>query len=358
MTKRHPIRWLLSLCFAITLGGCATRFSQGTQSVTQLDLGKGPTSGRYQLIDDSHRLIATADATSHGLTFELPGKYHIDDCVAVIDPKRKSATAQPFLFLSLRSEYQQLLAQRNAAASTDAIAARRAADLRQQLQAAQTRLANNRAYVNQACEAPTPDPLPPLPQPSCGPENECSQQGLKECTTAYLLERACGAVAGKLDVPSLLSSPACAKAIASSKGEDYAIDKAIVDGLLGLSEDYATELQQSEDQGSQAAGTFWKFLLRSKELLDVAQCQNDFVEAQYRQPFREWQAEADRVRAEPAQALSDCQTDTNSITPLSVQITDVDSQRRTLQSQLQSLDAKMREIASAHIPIQWCVARQ
>jgi len=130
------------------LSGCTTQFSTGMQSVPRLELTHGPTRGDFMLIDSSNRLISTGRAASTGLVFEIPGKYRVDGCAALVDTKRKSATDHPYVFLSLRSEYQKLLEQRLAAAAVAEDSRNRSDALRRDAQETEVRLSSNRAFTN------------------------------------------------------------------------------------------------------------------------------------------------------------------------------------------------------------------
>src|SRR5882757_5807224 len=182
--------------FVLLLSGCAaTKFTDGTQSVSQLELRHGSTRGRYLLIDTNHQVIATADANSSGMTFNLPKNYRLDNCVAVVDSKFKPETYTPFIFISLHSVYQALVEERGTMSSGVAAARNRSLSARQESQSVRAGLASNRAYSNESCVLPASAPVPAPPALKCSSESECRQEGAGICYTRFIGTQGCSIAA-------------------------------------------------------------------------------------------------------------------------------------------------------------------
>jgi hypothetical protein len=179
--------------FVLLLSGCAaTKFTEGTQSVSQLELRHGSSSGHYLLIDTNRQVISSAEANSSGLNFNLPRNYRLDNCVAVVDSKFKPATDTPFIFISSHSVYQELVEERASLSSGIGENRNRSMSLRQQSQSIQTELASNRAYSNQSCLLPATAPVPPPPALKCNSPGECNQEGAAICYTHFIGTQGCG----------------------------------------------------------------------------------------------------------------------------------------------------------------------
>jgi multidrug efflux pump subunit AcrA (membrane-fusion protein) len=346
----------VSILSLAALCGCATKFSEGTQSVTTLQLVKGGTSGRYMLVDGSHRLISTADATRAGLTFDLPGRYRIDDCVAVIDAKRETATARPYLNLSLRSQYQKLIEEKRIAAEREAAADNRKAELQEQLRLVEARLASNRAYSGQQCVLPAMRAVPPTPQIMCGTEQECRQEGVKLCGKVYVKAQLCGYAVSKA-LPNVLSNPACGALTADSELQEYGFNEAAADAFKGWIEDRADELRKSSDRTDQILGTFARFLLGVNEVSNTMECVDAFVKSKYEEPMLSWQSEVDQVRAEPTELLNSCRADDTRTAPLAGALQEAEAIRANSAARINVLEEQMRQLMTARAPVEWCVAR-
>ncbi len=350
---------LITVFFVLLLSGCAaTKFTEGTQSVSQLELRHGSTSGHYLLIDSNNQVVSSAEANSSVLIFSLSRDDRLDNCVAVVDSKSKPATDTPFIFISLHSVYQELVAERGSLAAGIGEAHNRSMALRQQSQSVRAELAANRAYSNQSCVLPAMAPVPPPPALKCNNPDECRQEGAAICYTHFIGTQGCGIALDRLGIPGILSSPGCSMLAASLAHEKYDLGDAFFAMVVGAVDDKASEMMKSKDVGDQVVGAAVKGIILATEIGEAQSCTENFVKTEYGVPVDEWQSSVNRIRAEPGQLQSACQSDVARLSSLATAIQQADAAAIERERQLVGLDGRIRLLEAARKPLEYCTARR
>lgn len=295
------------------LSGCASvpRSAVQTSSGAEVTLSR-PDDRMYLLVNESGRIVSRAYGDTATLRFDLPTEASAGQCFQIVRDDGRNIFSDQRFSLPLAARYREF---GEASQQSEAQARRWRADAdraRQRRAQSNQQLRANRAYNGSTCALPSPRNLPPIPDTRCTSEAECTEEGAAICFTRFLGLEGCSLALKEVNVSSFLANPSCAAVAAQLAGEKYEMDDAFVDFIHGVVDDVADELIQSDSLLDQIIATGIKAASLGVKLNNARTCTQNFVQTYYG-PRRTWAAEVERIRAEPASLLRDCQSSQSAI---------------------------------------------
>lgn len=351
---------ILTLVFALLmLSGCATRIESGTNTVWSLDLRVSHADGStLYLKNSSNTPISSAVVKKEDASFVLDKKY-IESCVTVTDEKGKSIVGDDrTLYLGVRLDFEKSSRRFQQATAELQRHDEESETLRRNAVAAELRLVGNESYRSGSCARREPTALPAKPRLRCSGSNECRQDGAAICYTRFLGTMGCEKALEQVRIPGLLSSPGCAATAARLAGEKYEMGDAVRDGLLGMLNDTAQKLRNSDSVMAQLLGYVGGGMLLADQLKSAQNCTENFVNREL-EPLRVWNSRVEQIRRGLELQYGECDRDYRIVQAFKADEQSSDGSRRAARDRIQSRvtveKAAMSALESDRRGLQYCV---
>jgi hypothetical protein len=298
------------ICILAFLTGCAAKVTSIRETYHDVTLKLDAAgNSRYSLYSSTGQRLGTAAAPSGTLRFSLPSQLSAQECLSVKNERGEMMQVGsqgntgfrvqlPEQHAALQFSYSR--EERKHDELTKALSQHRSSSKQ-----VSSQLSVNRAHRAGTCSLPAQRSLPAQPVTRCTSRDTCFADATQICFAMAFGAEGCSMALSSQNVPGIISGPSCGAAAAKLAGEKYGMGSAIVDGIIGIVDDNADSLMQSESVADNVWGVVTRIGTSAVKYAQANSCRSDFMEKHY-SPYESWLQQVAAIEREPGEALQEC----------------------------------------------------